>query len=171
MNMVTSSSLAAPVVEGCLTGLNGLVMAYGQTASGKSHTMGVLQGVDVAAHDAASLAAQDRSCLQETRSSPRGRSGEEGLRGSNGRGPSLQGHGKANGVRHHSHNQAEPGIIPRALSRVFEHMEDLMVPLGGGSPDDVSPTVKVSLLQIYNETVQVRNIQVSLFSAAVGRGG
>ncbi|CAN0556721.1 unnamed protein product, partial [Ectocarpus sp. 12 AP-2014] len=40
-------SLAAPVVEGCLTGFNGLIMAYGQTASGKSHSMGVLRGVDV----------------------------------------------------------------------------------------------------------------------------
>lgn len=120
--------------------------------------MGVLQGVDIDAHDAASLAARDRSCLQETCSSPRGRSSEEGLRGSNGIGPSLQGYGKANGVRRHSHNQADPGIIPRALYRVFEHMQESMVPLDSGSPADVLPTVKLSLLQIYNETVQVRNI-------------
>eukprot|EP00903_Cladosiphon_okamuranus_P010917 g10312.t1 len=40
-------SLAAPVVEGCLAGINGIILAYGQTASGKSHSMGVLQGVGI----------------------------------------------------------------------------------------------------------------------------
>ncbi|CAM9695752.1 unnamed protein product, partial [Sphacelaria rigidula] len=36
-------SIAAPVVDGAIEGLHGLIMAYGQTASGKSYTMGALQ--------------------------------------------------------------------------------------------------------------------------------
>lgn len=109
--------------------------------------MGVLQGVDIATYDAAPSAIRDPSGLQETRSSPRGRSDEERL-----------GYGKANGASLRSHNQADPGIIPRALSRVFEHMQGSMVSLDSGSPTDGSPKVMVSLLQIYNETVQVRNL-------------
>lgn len=131
-------------------------MAYGQTASGKSHTMGVLQGVDIAAHNVASSGDRDTAGPQETLKSPQRISDEEGMGGSNATQPSIQGYGKANGVRLHSHNQADPGIIPRALSRVFEHTQESTRSFDNGSPADVSPKVNISLLQIYNETVQVR---------------
>lgn len=51
-------------------------------------------------------------------------------------------------------NTSDPGIIPRALLQVFE--------FAGGSSDDgtahVDVSVKLSLLQIYNETVKVRTV-------------
>lgn len=70
--------------------------------------------------------------------------------------PPPQGVGKAKGAQAYSHNQADPGIIPRALSRVFEHVQTKQtVSLEAGAPSDLSVNVTVSLLQIYNETVQV----------------
>ncbi|CAN0505742.1 unnamed protein product [Ectocarpus sp. 8 AP-2014] len=59
-----------------------------------------------------------------------------------------------NGAQISSHNQTDPGIIPRALSRVFEHVQGSSVSSDGVSLADISVKVKVSLLQIYNETVQ-----------------
>ncbi len=122
------ASIAAPVVEGCLAGLNGIILAYGQTASGKSHSMGVLQGVDAATPDLG----------EDARITP-----------------PTHGVGKLNSIQSYSHNQTDPGIIPRALSRVFEYVQnEPMMASGKGSPESMS--VKLSLLQIYNETVQVR---------------
>ncbi|CAB1115218.1 unnamed protein product [Ectocarpus sp. CCAP 1310/34] len=124
--------LAAPVVDGCLTGFNGLIMAYGQTASGKSHSMGVLRGVDLSEAEL----------------------GKRRLGGTKDREPPFRQCGMMNGAQISSHNQTDPGIIPRALSRVFEHVQASSVSSDGGTLADVSVKVKVSLLQIYNETVQ-----------------
>ncbi|CAM9787463.1 unnamed protein product [Ectocarpus sp. 6 AP-2014] len=125
-------SLAAPVVDGCLTGFNGLIMAYGQTASGKSHSMGVLRGVDLSEAEL----------------------GKRGLGDTKDREAPFRECGTMNGAQISSHNQTAPGIIPRALSRVFEHVQGSPVSSDRGSVEDVSVKVKVSLLQIYNETVQ-----------------
>lgn len=146
------SSLAAPVVEGCLAGLNGIILAYGQTASGKSHSMGVLQGVDIVTRN---IERHDE--LEEACSSPHRTSGLRGVGWNAKTTPLTQGLGKPKGVAQaYSHNQADPGIIPRALSRVFEHVQkEATGYLEAGSPADLSAKVSVSLLQIYNETVKV----------------
>lgn len=131
-------------------------MAYGQTASGKSHTMGVLQGVDIAGNDGASLSAAEASGFDDTDDSPHARSRVGGSRRSGEEEPRVQGYGKPNGAQNlHSHNQDEPGIIPRALSRVFQFVQGSADPFGSELTTDVSPEVRVSLLQIYNETIQV----------------
>lgn len=137
-------SLAAPVVEGCLVGLNGLIMAHGQTASGKSHTMGILRGIDISEVDPGPSIAQEPSLLQGTQrnTTDRERAGADLDTGC-----TARGYRKPSSVQYYSHNQVDPGVIPRALSRVFDH-ESRSV--------DASVKVKVSLLQIYNETVQVR---------------
>lgn len=144
-------SLAAPVVEGCLTGLNGIILAYGQTASGKSHSMGVLQGVDIERNDI------ERPDPEEAcRSSPHQTSGRRGAGWNAKSTPSTHGFGEPKGAQIYSHNQADPGMIPRALSRVFDHVQkEPMVSLDAESPADLSAKVTVSLLQIYNEIVQV----------------
>ncbi|CAM9330589.1 unnamed protein product [Hapterophycus canaliculatus] len=132
--LLTHSSIAAPVVEGCLIGRHGLIMAYGQTASGKSHTMGILKGIEVSASTA-----------------------ERRLRGANlDTETFVQVYGKPTSVECKSHNQVDPGVIPRALSRVFDHERQSI---------DASIKVKVSLLQIHNETVQ------DLLSPAAPFGG
>lgn len=139
-----ASSLAAPVVEGVLDGLHGLIMAYGQTASGKSHTMGILEGSDLATRqEAPTDQSHDTGSGALARSRDYQRTEAEGVASSIG---STVGDQTTTGV---STKGADPGIIPRALSRVFEHVGST----SGGSTNDVS--VKVSLLQIYNETVQV----------------
>lgn len=136
---MVSSSLAAPVVGGVLDGLHGLIMAYGQTASGKSHTMGILDARQETPRDQShntelgSLASSDDHQITEA----------EGVASSMG---STGGDQPTTGV---NNKGTDPGIIPRALSRVFEHVG----PTSAGSTNDVS--IKVSLLQIYNETVQV----------------
>eukprot|EP00752_Nemacystus_decipiens_P007852 g7014.t1 len=69
--------------------------------------------------------------------------------------PPTQGFGEPKGARAYSHNQDDPGIIPRALSRVFERLQKkTTASLDGGSPSNLSAKVTVSLLQIYNESVQ-----------------
>jgi len=65
--------------------------------------------------------------------------------------------GKPNGVQSYSHNQTDPGMIPRALSRVFEYVgSEPMSTSTEGSAENIS--VKLSLLQIYNENVQVGDL-------------
>lgn len=139
-------SLAAPVVEGCLTGgLNGLIMAYGQTSSGKSHTMGVLQGLEPPREEKA--AGSTSTEIKGNVSGKQRAIGEE-IRQENTPPPRIT--ADACSARN------EPGIIPRALSRVFEHV-------GSAPRGPAEVLVKVSLLQIYNETVQVsRRTQLTI---------
>lgn len=108
--------------------------------------MGVLQGVDTVTRDI------ERPGLQEACSSPHGISRSRGLGWNAKLGPPTEGFGKPKGAQAYSHNQADPGIIPRALSRVFEHVQKESVV---SSEADLSVKVTVSLLQIYNEAVQV----------------
>jgi hypothetical protein len=79
--------IARPVVQDVLRGFNGTIFAYGQTGTGKTYTMGILETV----------------------------------------------------------NNERAGIIPRALSQIFEHI---------GAQDTAEITVTFSFLQIYRETIQ-----------------
>lgn len=141
------------MVEGCLEGLHGLIMAYGQTGSGKSHTMGVLQGMDLAAPQAASSARIPPGGM-DTRVAANNSSNRE-LERENTRREATESQGGFFEGRETAYsvssacNEADPGIIPRALSRVFEHVKS------SSSPGPTQLLVKMSLLQIYNETVQV----------------
>lgn len=91
---------------------------------------------------------------------------ERGLGNTKDRDPPFLECGATNGAQTSSHNQTDPGIIPRALSRVFEHVQGSSVSSDAGSLADVSVKVKVSLLQIYNETVQVRAYDALDWSSA-----
>lgn len=112
--------------------------------------MGVLQGVDIETRDT------ERPGLEEACSSPHRTSRWRGTGWKVNANPLTQDFEKPKGVPAYSHNQDDPGIIPRALSRVFEHVrKEPTVTLDAESPADLSAKVTVSLLQIYNETVQV----------------
>lgn len=152
------SSLAAPVIEGCLNGLHGLIMAYGQTASGKSHTMGILQGVDLAVDEVSFAPTSGKDLLEATIRANR-TSDKEGVWTGGAERPigSVARYGSAP-VVHSARHEADPGILPRALSRVFEHVAL------SRSAQRTEVLVKVSLLQIYNETVQV---SANIFTVAL----
>lgn len=117
-------------------------MAYGQTASGKSHTMGILEGSDLTTRREAPMDQSHNTGLGVLASKHQ-RTETEGVASSIG---STVGDQTTPGV---DTRDTDPGIIPRALSRVFEHMGSTPA----ASTSDVS--VRISLLQIYNETVQV----------------
>ena len=89
--------IARPVVTEVLRGYNGTIFAYGQTGTGKTYTMGILQAV----------------------------------------------------------NSEHAGIVPRALSQVFEYCNAAVAASSHGPPEHrVEISVSLSFLQIYCETIQ-----------------
>lgn len=78
----------APIVDSVLEGFNGSIMAYGQTSSGKTHTM---------------------------------------------LGPDID-------------DEVNRGIIPRMVEGIFNKIET--------APEDIEFTVKVSMIEIYNEKIR-----------------
>jgi len=77
-----------PIVDSVLEGFNGSIMAYGQTSSGKTHTM---------------------------------------------LGPDID-------------DDENKGIIPRMVEGIFQKIES--------APEDIEFTVKVSMIEIYNEKIR-----------------
>lgn len=150
------------MVEGALEGLHGLIMAYGQTASGKSYTMGILQestsptAEDPCPVDCIQL---DTACTHQPSASTIGVGLTPGTGGgkfwntersecdfdssTSSTGPGTDSSYTTRATR----LLRDAGIIPRVLCRVFEHVKSVRCSA------DISVTV--SLLQIYNETVQV----------------
>lgn len=87
------NTVAKPVVNDVLKGFNGTIFAYGQTGTGKTYTMGILEFI----------------------------------------------------------KDEHAGIIPRALSQIFDAVDDLTL---DDDDDDSMITIKLSFLQIYRETIQ-----------------
>ncbi len=87
------NTVAKPVVNDVLKGFNGTIFAYGQTGTGKTYTMGILEFV----------------------------------------------------------RDEHAGIIPRALSQIFDAVDDLTL---DDDDNDSMITIKLSFLQIYRETIQ-----------------
>lgn len=156
-------SIAAPVVDGAIEGLHGLIMAYGQTASGKSYTMGALQesrtaeAVDCIESNSSftHLPSAPTSVLGGDPYADAGRLWESGQEARNVDSsatyvePREERSSSANYIR----CAPEAGIIPRALCRVFERITSFERASG--------VSVTVSLLQIYNEFVQVCDVFLS----------
>lgn len=132
-------------------------MAYGQTASGKSYTMGALQESGTA--EAVDFTESNPSFTHQPSAptavfgrDPHAEAGrswdaDQEARDSNSS-ATYVGPGKArSSSAHYARCAPEAGIIPRALCRVFEHITSV--------ERASSVSVTVSLLQIYNEVVQV----------------
>lgn len=154
-------SLAAPVVKGCLAGLHGLVLAYGQTASGKSYTMGIGEDPGDVSVEETSLAHPFRMARRlSVGAYPQSNVGREFRMSDYTTMYSTTSAGDVLGHTLSACHNADSGVIPRTLSHLFQHV--------GSVSGDLHISLKISLLQIYNEVVQVRQAQTTLYLGAGG---
>eukprot|EP00740_Mantoniella_antarctica_P003830 CAMPEP_0181353562 /NCGR_PEP_ID=MMETSP1106-20121128/2898_1 /TAXON_ID=81844 /ORGANISM="Mantoniella antarctica, Strain SL-175" /LENGTH=1124 /DNA_ID=CAMNT_0023466175 /DNA_START=118 /DNA_END=3489 /DNA_ORIENTATION=- len=122
--------VAAPVVESVLRGYNGTVMAYGQTGTGKTFTMGLLAPRAFDNVDGVDMDGLERLDGADEASLECGSAG----------GPGIYGTCEDDEPRH---GAGDRGIMVRALERILE----------GAAASGGDSTVTVSYLQVYLDQV------------------
>jgi hypothetical protein len=133
-------------VDGALKGINATVFAYGQTNSGKTHTMlGSLQDMGPSAATVASVAGSgDAELPSPTSSGISLASSSNNNSNSSGSSSSSSHQQQPQQQQQHTMFSDDAGLIPRAAHRVFQL---------AAADSELQLTVTCSFLQIYNNQV------------------
>lgn len=114
---------ACPVIDQLFSGYNGSIIAYGQTGTGKTYTMGLLESTE-------DLVSSNLSPIEKTSYDRYGQNSRH----------------KENILRRQTVRQK--GIIPQSIFRVFEKAKKIKA-----SINRMEITVKMSFLQVYLDSV------------------